>query len=150
MADLSLGEHPAGTQGVTGPEASRSLTRRAGAGRQRQHSRAERAPGARRLDVWSERWGDACVVGLAGELDLLTAPRVEEELEAVEATDAALIVLDFTALDFIDTTGVRLVVQAVGRAKAGGRELELRHGPRQVRRSFEIIGLDGLMTFVDQ
>lgn len=110
--------------------------------------RAERTSKLGSLVVRSERQGDAHVVELAGELDLDGAPRLEEELLRVEATDAASIVVDLGELEFIDSSGIRLLLMAAERSNANGRFCLLR-GPKQVQRVFELTDLVDRLPFVD-
>jgi len=111
----------------------------------------ERAEHARKLGslaLHSERDGDAHVIELIGELDLDGAPRMEEELLRVEATDVASIVVDLSRLEFIDSTGLRLLVMAAERC-ATDRRLALLRGPKQVHRVFEITDLVDRLPFAD-
>lgn len=101
------------------------------------------------LTMRSEREDEIHTVRLSGELDLATAGEVERELERVEATDAASIVLDLSGLTFMDSTGVRLVVNAHTRARAEGRRLTLVRGQAAVQRVMELSGVDALLPFAD-
>ena len=101
------------------------------------------------LEICSERRGDDHVIALSGELDLADTCRVTDELVRVEGTDARRIVLDLSDLSFIDTSGVRLIIEAQARSRADGQRLALLRGPRAVRRVFEIAGLNDRLPFVD-
>ena len=83
------------------------------------------------------------VLAVRGELDLNTAPRLEEELRA--ALDGARsLVVNLADCEFIDSTGVALLVktwQGLGDG-SGSRRLVLCCPSRQVRRLFEITGLE--------
>ena len=84
----------------------------------------------------------------AGELDIGTAHRLERALlEDREPGDR--VVLDLAGLEFIDSTGLRVIVHAVSAAERGRWELRLRHGPRAVRRVFEISGVLNALPFED-
>jgi anti-anti-sigma factor len=111
-------------------------------------ARAERARTLGSLVLRSERDGDAHVIALLGELDIAGAPRLEEELLRVESTDAASIVVDLHELEFIDSTGIRLLVMAADRSSANGR-FTLMRGPQQVHRVFEITDLASRLPFAD-
>ena len=100
------------------------------------------------LALRSRRDGDTHVIGLLGELDIAGASTLESELLRVEATDAAQIVVDLGSLDFIDSTGIRLIVMAADRC-AGGR-LTLLRGPQRVHRVFEITDLASRLPFADR
>lgn len=113
-------------------------------------SRAERACVAGQLSIRSERRGTKHVIALSGELDLAHADTVEAELQAVEATDADEIVLDLAGLDFIDSTGLCLILTADARSKACGQRLRLLRGPPQVHRIFEMTATTDLLPFVER
>ncbi len=99
------------------------------------------------LAVRSEREGDVHLVELVGELDLDGAPRLEEELRQAEAGDADSIVVDLGQLEFIDSTGIRLLVMASERSPDG--RLTILRGPKQVHRVFEITDLADRLPFAD-
>ncbi|MDQ3723099.1 MAG: STAS domain-containing protein [Actinomycetota bacterium] len=99
------------------------------------------------LAVRSEREGEAHIIELIGELDLAGAPRLEQALRDAEAGDASSIVVDLGALDFIDSTGLRLLVMAAERLKEG--RFSLLRGSRQVHRVFEMTDLVDRLPFAD-
>ena len=99
------------------------------------------------LAVRSEREGDALIIELIGELDLDGAPQLEEALREAEASDATSIVVDLGRLDFIDSTGLRLLVMAAERAEHG--RFSMLRGPKQVHRVFEITDLVDRLPFAD-
>jgi len=109
--------------------------------------RAARTSKLGTLAVRSERTGDAHVIELIGELDLDGAPRLEAELTRAEASDAESIVVDLGALEFIDSTGIRLIVMASERCRDG--RFSLLRGPKQVHRVFEITDLADRLPFAD-
>ena len=102
-----------------------------------------------RLTVRSERDGVLHTIRLEGELDLATAEELERELLRVEGSDALSIVLDLSGLEFIDSTGVRLLIQADARSRANSNRLALLRGPRAVQRVFELIGILDRLPFAD-
>lgn len=80
-------------------------------------------------------------VSVEGELDLVTAPELDETLkrELVASND---VLLDLSAMDFIDSTGLHAIVESVRTAKAVGRKLKLSPDlPQHARRLMEIVGL---------
>jgi anti-anti-sigma factor len=94
--------------------------------------------------------GDVAVVALTGELDVAGAALLEHELSRVAADhDAKGLVLDLRELDFMDSTGLRLVVLADDRARAEGRHLTLVRGKPDVQRVFEITRMTDRLDFVD-
>ncbi len=99
------------------------------------------------LAVRSERDGEAHIIELIGELDLDGAPRLDEALRDAEAGDATSIIVDLGRLDFIDSTGLRLLVMAAERSDQG--RFSLLRGPKQVQRVFEITDLVDRLPFAD-
>jgi anti-anti-sigma factor len=97
----------------------------------------------------SERHGVLHTIRVEGELDLATAEQLERELVRVEGSDALSIVLDLSALEFIDSTGVRLILQADARSRADSQRLALLRGPRAVQRVFELTGILDRLPFAD-
>jgi anti-anti-sigma factor len=95
------------------------------------------------------RGGVLHTVRLEGELDLANAAELERELRRVEHTDALSIVLDLSGLEFIDSTGVRLLIEAEARSRADGDRLTLLRGPGQVQRILELTGILDRLPFAD-
>jgi anti-anti-sigma factor len=87
-----------------------------------------------------------------GELDLATAPELEDKvLGAVRDGDKA-VVLDLRELTFMDSTGVRTIVSAHQVAEQTGHELRVVRPPRDsaVSRVIEISGIDDALGLVDE
>jgi len=88
------------------------------------------------IDVVRER--DRVVVALHGELDLASAPLLQSKIESVETDGVALVVLDMKDLEFIDSTGLRIVLAAHKHAQERGQELALTSIQQQVQRLLSI------------
>ena len=101
------------------------------------------------LDVSSEDRNGLVHVALAGELDLSTVAKVQEELRRVEANAPATLVVDLSKLTFLDSTGLRCIVTADERARAEGRRIVIVRGPDAVQRVFTITKLDDRLEMVD-
>ncbi len=94
--------------------------------------------------------GAVAVIALTGELDVAGASLLENELRRVAADhDAPGLVLDLRELDFMDSTGLRLIVLADDRARAEGRDFTLVRGKPDVQRVLEITRMDDRLTIVD-
>ena len=86
---------------------------------------------------------------LHGEFDIANAPHLEREIKRFAESGASRLVIDLRDLTFIDSTGLRIVLETRQRAADQGFELELVRGPRQVQRVFELTGLEERLPFVD-
>ena len=89
------------------------------------------------------------VIGLFGELDLATVGDFERALADVEASHVAEIVVDLSGLQFIDSTGIRVLAEAARRSRTDGRRLTLLRGPEPVHLVFELCGMADVLPFAD-
>ena len=88
-------------------------------------------------------------VTVTGELDLVSAPVLERELERAYGLDADVILLDLRGLGFMDSTGLHLLVKAQQRAEEAGRRLALTRGGEQVQRLLDLTGVADLVRIVE-
>jgi anti-sigma B factor antagonist len=89
------------------------------------------------------------VLSLRGEVDLGSAAELERELREIQETRPERIVIDLRGLDFMDCTGLAVMVRVQQSADANGHLLALRRGPAQVQRLFQLTGLLHRFTFLD-
>jgi anti-sigma B factor antagonist len=85
-------------------------------------------------------------VVVSGELDLATVPRLSATV--AEHGDARLLVLDLHAVTFIDSTGVRLLIEADRACAAAGSRLVVLADDGPVRRVLDLCELDGRLAVV--
>jgi anti-anti-sigma factor len=102
------------------------------------------------LAARSGRDGDEHVLRLSGELDLSSYELLNAELRRVEATDVSRIVIDLSGLTFLDSVGIRLLVEADARSRADGSRLQLIPGGDQVQRILQLCGLEETLPFVSE
>ena len=94
--------------------------------------------------------GDA-LIALTGELDLSGAASLDEELDRLAGDDRVRrVYLDLRELEFMDSSGLRLVALAERRLGAVDRPLVLVRGPETVQRVFAITRMEDHLTFVDE
>lgn len=101
------------------------------------------------LDLTTEADGTTIRLALQGELDIAGAAMVERELERIEGTEPATVVLDLRELAFMDSTGLRIIVAADARAREQGRRLVIVRGPDAVQRIFHMTRMDERLEIVD-
>lgn len=84
-----------------------------------------------------------CVrLSLTGELDMGSAPILEDRLASLRAMKSP-VSLDLSHLEFIDSTGLHLLVRTVGDAQIKGWELEIEQDVApDVMRLFKLVHLD--------
>lgn len=84
--------------------------------------------------------GDAqAVVTVRGELDLASAGQLEAAL--AELAGVPDVVVDLRELEFMDSRGLQVLLQARTRAQAAGTDLALTEGRPVVERLLEVTGL---------
>jgi anti-anti-sigma factor len=91
-----------------------------------------------RLRIEVEQNGGTTVVRLDGELDLATAPDFSAQLDETTSAAPAAVVLDLSALEFIDSTGLRSILRIDENCRESGRRFAVVPGASQVARLFEI------------
>jgi anti-anti-sigma factor len=93
--------------------------------------------------------GAAVRLALAGDLDLATADEAEQAIIEAEEGPPPLLSLDLAELEFMDSTGLRVIISAATRAAEQDRRLVLVKGPEVVQRVFEITRLAERLEIVD-
>jgi anti-sigma B factor antagonist len=81
------------------------------------------------------------VVAVSGEIDVATAPRLREQLVSLVTEGRHHIVVDLDGVDFIDSTGLGVLVGALKRVRTHHGELALVCNSSRIRKGFEITGL---------
>jgi anti-anti-sigma factor len=104
------------------------------------------APG--NFDVAIHREGTALVVAPRGEIDLATVGLVKQAVEREQHSGDNL-VLDLREVGFLDTSGLRYVLEINEYAARDGFTLHVVRGPRAVQRVFEVAGVEPRLPFVD-
>ncbi len=89
-----------------------------------------------------ERDGDTTLVRLSGELDLAAEERFTEAMDG-SGPHGSPVILDLRDLDFIDSMGLRLVLDAKRRRDEAGGSLGVYLAEGKVKRVFDLVGLNG-------
>lgn len=87
-------------------------------------------------------------ISIRGELDACSAPQVEEEILAT-LSPCPITIIDLQDVEFIDSTGIRLLVRVVSR-RAGDEEVYvINPRSRGVRRALDIVGLNRVVRTLE-
>lgn len=96
-------------------------------------------------DGWSvEERDHEVIVRPSGELDLQTAPQVRDLVQSARREHTTKVELDLTAVDFIDSVGLSMIVSAHQRLASDGVGMVV-VVPTGLQRLFEISGLGQLL-----
>ena len=93
--------------------------------------------------------GRTITLALSGELDMISSPALEQALARLADYDADLVIVDLRGLEFMDSTGLHLLVQAQQVAHEAGRRFALIRGVDQVQRLFDLTGVAESLTIID-
>ena len=100
-----------------------------------------------RVDVEPER--DSVRVAPVGELDIATVDKLQAEVVQLLDGGFAKIVLDLRGVRFLDSTGLRLVLELDAAARSASHELCVIRGTDVVHRIFEVTQVEDRLNFVD-
>jgi anti-anti-sigma factor len=101
------------------------------------------------LTIRSSRQEDEHVVALCGELDLGGLEAVQDEMRRVEQSDAGRIIVDLSGLEFMDSSGLRAMLQIHARSRTDGNRVVFLRGGPIVQRLFEITDTESRLPFLD-
>lgn len=100
-----------------------------------------------RLDVSVH--GAWSVLRVGGEVDVATAPKLRERLIALVNDQRVHLVVDLSDVDFIDSTGLGVLIGALKRVRSRDGDLHLVCSEPRTLRVFEITGLDQVFRIHD-
>jgi anti-sigma B factor antagonist len=101
---------------------------------------------ASNFDMRTTTEGTKSIIELVGDLDFHTARRLREQLLAANADGVNEVVLDMAELEFIDSSGLSVLVAGMKRLRDSGGDLTLRSVPDQTRRVLEVSGLSRVLS----
>jgi anti-sigma B factor antagonist len=88
-------------------------------------------------------------VAPVGELDLATVPILETHITAARERGSRWVILDLRGLEFMDSTGLRCILDHDADARRDGFKIALIQGTPAVQRLFEITGTESRLVFVE-
>lgn len=98
------------------------------------------------LGFREERLNNSIVIYLSGELDIYTSQKFKEKLYGIADSTDSDILIDCKDLNYIDSTGLGIFVGALKRAKQRDKEISLRNLKENVKKLFNITGLERVFT----
>ena len=93
--------------------------------------------------------GGVAVLGFEGDLDILSIAEARDAVRQAQDT-ARTVFLDLRSLRFMDSSGLRVVLEAQRRAAGDSSRLLVAPGDGAVRRVLELSGVSGLIELVHQ
>ncbi len=100
------------------------------------------------MEISTRTQGDVTVVAIVGNLDSNSSPQAQAALDGILAGGAKKVVLDFSALDYISSAGLRILLGAAKRLSGPGGGLRLFGLNESVREVFQISGFSTILPVV--
>ena len=100
------------------------------------------------FSITSRVEGAATIIAPAGEVDLVSVHAVRDALRAAVRASRR-VVIDLRAVTFMDSSGLRLLVEAQQLAEQDGFTLAVVRGPASLERLFEVTGLGDRLELHD-
>ena len=101
------------------------------------------------LTLSTRREGDRTVVVVGGEIDVYTAPKLREQLVELETEGQHDLVVDLDQVEFLDSTGLGVLVGGLKRVRAHDGSLRLVCTQERILKVFRITGLTKIFPIHD-
>ena len=101
------------------------------------------------FDVDVAARGKWCVVTVTGDLDVATSPKLRETVISLVSEGQRSLVIDLCRVDFLDSTGLGILVGALKRARAHDGRLVVACDQPQVRGVFDLVDLADVLGVRD-
>jgi len=93
------------------------------------------------LDLTVRKEDEHTVLEVAGEIDVYTAPKLREKLIELVSEGNYHLVIDLEKVDFLDSTGLGVLVGSLKRVRNHGGSLQLVCTQEKILKIFRITGL---------
>ena len=97
------------------------------------------------LDVATRNSGNVTIIDVAGEVDLYTAPRLEEALAKASGRTPPLIVVNLGKTTYLDSTALRVLTAVFKRVRERHGEMAIAEVQPKIAKLFTLTGLDQVM-----
>ena len=101
------------------------------------------------MDISTRKDGKSVVVSVSGKLDAVTSSAYEKKLNELISGGEKSIVVDFSALEYISSAGLRSILATSKTLKAGGGKIALANIKAGVKEVFDISGFGTIFPLHD-
>jgi anti-sigma B factor antagonist len=96
------------------------------------------------MNATIEQSEDKFLVTLEGELDTAAAAEVEQTLQPLYTTNGKEVIIDCTKLEYIASSGLRILISILKGSKAGGSKVVLKNLNDDIKDVFKLTGFINL------
>jgi len=100
------------------------------------------------MNITTRTQNDVTILAVEGSLDSKTSPQAQQAVDGILAGGGRKLIIDFTALDYISSAGLRVLLGAAKRLSGAGGALRLFGLNETVREVFQISGFSTILTVV--
>ncbi|MDR1874641.1 MAG: STAS domain-containing protein [Synergistaceae bacterium] len=101
------------------------------------------------MEINVNRDGDVIAVALAGKLDTATAPSLQRAMEEILSGGGAMNVsVDFSAIEFVSSAGLRVLLLSMKKIAAVKGSLVLKNMRDPVKEVFDMTGFSAILKIV--
>jgi anti-anti-sigma factor len=102
--------------------------------------------GGRKMEISTRTRDEVTIVAIAGSLDSLTSAEAQQTLDSILAGGARKIAIDFSALDYISSAGLRVMLGVAKQLRASGGALRTFGLNDSVKEVFDISGFSAILS----
>ena len=100
------------------------------------------------FEMTLETHGDTAFVRLGGEFDMACEECFDAALQQLVDQEIDTIVIDLSKLGFMDSSGISMLLAAHQRSQRAGFRIGIVPGTGEVKRVFELTGVDGVLPML--
>ena len=101
------------------------------------------------MDIYHVKEGEIAIIKINGRLDSTTAPVADKTIKKILEGDCFRMLLDFSALEYLSSIGLRVILEAAKELKRKGGKIVLCYLADFVKEIFEISGFDSMIPITD-
>ena len=101
------------------------------------------------MEITSRKIEEKTIVNVNGRLDAVSAPEFQKALLALIDKGANILVLDFSAVDYISSAGLRAILVVAKQLRSGQGELSVAELQEMVKEVFELSGFNAILPIFD-
>lgn len=102
------------------------------------------------MDIHSKLLGSGvAVLKLEGKLNMVSAPHLRQEVHSAVAAGNTKVVIDLSAIDFIDSSGLGALINGLKSTRQAGGDLRIAGPTEQVRLVLELTNMDRVLNAYD-
>jgi anti-sigma B factor antagonist len=98
------------------------------------------------LTLTTQEVQGATIIVVGGEIDVYTAPRLRDKITELVASGVHVLIIDMEAVEFLDSTGLGVLVGGLKKVRAHGGSLQLICTQERLLKIFRITGLAKVFT----